>query len=331
MPRMVNQLLVIVGVIVLVIELVGGKRQMPMMVAGLLLLILAFVSDWVGTRRAKEQRALQVKNSSAELVGSPWGSHQSMSIKGSVWISIIVLLAVLGSAAAVHFGLTNGDIDWPMTLWGVFFLAVSAIPALRIVPNTFKPALQMSTAGLVSPIHGSITWHDVDGIHLSKRTHKGVTTFWLQLLVNNYQHAVRQMHWSERLLCMLRGEKSDAQVISIRLLDGRDKPEVVFEVARHLWKQVTGNTYSWYPGMSAEFNAATKQNAEILAKMQAPTFIEQAYERRNEIQQDLAKLKANSKLINEELIRSHNKGLWLIGVLLVSVSLTLAWGFLMLF
>lgn len=328
---MVNQLLVIVGVIILVIALVGGKRQMPMMAAAILLLILAFAGNWVGTRRAKEHRALQVKKCAAELIDSPWGSHQSMSIKGGVWISIIALLAVLGSAAAVYFGSNNEDIDWPMTLWGAIFLAVSAIPALRIVPNTFKPALQLSTAGLVSPIHGSISWHDVGGIHLSKRIHKGVTTFWLQLLVNNYQRAVRQMHWSERLLFMLRGGKSDAQVISIRLLDRRDKPEVVFEVARHLWKQVTGNSYSWYPGMSAEFIAASKQNAEILAKMQAPNFIDQAYDHRKEVQQDLAKLKANSQLINQELKRFHNRGLWLIGILLISVSLTLAWIFSTLF
>lgn len=74
------------------------------------------------------------------------------------------------------------------------------------------------------------------------------------------------MHWSERLLFVLRGGKSDTQIISIRLYDGKNKPEVVYEVARHLWMQVTGNSYSWNPGMSAEFNTASKQNAEILAK-----------------------------------------------------------------
>jgi hypothetical protein len=211
-----------------------------------------------------------------------------------------------------------------MTLYGGFFLAIALIPALRGVPNTFKPVLELSTSGLVSPIHRAIAWSDISGIHLDKTTHKGITTFWLRLQIVKTPVTMADIHWSEKLFGLFRDGKTGTRAISIRLFENKDKPEVVYAVARHLWKQATGNDHNWFPKMSNSFNNAEKRNKEILAKMQDPVFMEQAFEHKDEVLQNLDQLKTNLKLMNDEARRSNFKVLALAALLLIPMLLILA-------
>lgn len=328
MPLTAIHLLLVLGVILALVGLIGlhaGTGLSLALPSGIGLLAASFLSDWRRSKRVKKERQEAVESRINELTSTPWGSHQSMSIKDSVWISIILLLTVLTSAFTIYTGVNASPVHWPMTLYGAFFLAIAIIPALRNVPNLLKPALELSIFGFATPIHGSIAWSEVSGIHLDKQIHRGVTTFWLWIQVGNLQQVVTGMHWSERLGALLRGAATGSRTIRIRLLASHELPEVVYAVAHHLWKQATGNDHAWYPAMSASFNEAEKRNSEILAKIKDPIYLEQSFEHQGEILQNIEQLKANMKLMHDEIRRRRSRGILLIVVLVIPLILFVTW------
>ena len=77
--------------------------------------------------------------------------------------------------------------------------------------------------------------------------------------------------------------------------------------------------------MSASFNEAEKRNSEILAKIKDPIYLEQSFEHQGEILQNIEQLKANMKLMHDEIRRRRSRGILLIVVLVIPLILFVTW------
>jgi hypothetical protein len=279
MPKILNLLFFIVGIIATVVGLLGLKGN-PMLLAaipvGLGLMYFAYRGDAARERNVADTRRTSIDKRIAELTKSPWASHQTIRVSGSIWMAIVMLLVAICSALAVLAGVSRPSIHWPMLLSGLFFLAISVIALPRALASLFRPALELTKYGFVTPIHGSISWRDVSGVCLQTIENRGTTSYVLSFRVEHYRQIVKDIHWTESLLYFIGLGAARRGIVTLPLRDGDEKPETIEAAARFLWTQATGQQHYWNPMLPKSMNDAGKRVNEFVARHKDDNAIEQA-------------------------------------------------------
>lgn len=279
MPRILNLLSFIVGIIATVIGLLGLKGNPVLLAAipvGVGLMYIAYRGDAARERNVADARRTSIDKRIAELTKSPWASHQTVTIPGSYLIAFVLILIAGTSFLAVQAGVSGPSIHWPFFLLGLFFLGISVIALPRTLASLFRPALELNKYGFVTPIHGTISWRDVSGVHLQAITNHGTTSYVLSFRVDHYRQIVKDIHWTERLLYLIGLGAARRGIVSLPLRDGDEKPETIEAVARYLWSQTTGQHHYWNPMLPKAINDAGKRVNEFAACHQDDNSIQQA-------------------------------------------------------
>lgn len=269
MPKILNLLLFIVGIISTVVGLFGLADYSMLLVAipiGLGLMYLAYTGDTARERQVADARQTSVDQRIAELTRSPWASHQTIKVSGSIWLAIVMLLVAITSIFAVEAGVAEEPIRWSFLLWGLFFLGISVIGVPRTLAGLFRPALELNKYGFVTPIHGAISWRDVSGVSLQAIDNRETTSYVLSFRVDRYRQVVKDIHWTERLLALIGLGAVRRGIVGLPLRDGDEKPETIGAVARFLWTQATGQHHYWNPMFSKSFNDAAMRVGDFAAR-----------------------------------------------------------------
>jgi len=319
MPKIVNLLLLVGGMIIAVFGL--AAFHVAVILLGVGMIVVAYFSDQRRERREKEQRSADIARRIAELTQAPWHSHKTLKLHGSHWMAVGLMLGGLASALATHKGITSASVQWQWVLGGSFFLAVIAIGLPRSLASLGKPACELDRNGFVMPIHGRIPWREVTGIHLYQFTHRGMTTSTLLFRVARYQNIVADIHWTERALALFGLGAVARGIVGVRLVSSKESPETVNAVARFLWKQATGHDYNWNSMLSDEYNEAAKRMAAIASCPLGPNVLEHPDEALAELEQvrkDLAVMRTEGTRVTSRLN-------WVIGIAMILMALSIAW------
>lgn len=279
MPRILNLLFFIVGIIATVVGLLGLKGDPVLLAAipvGIGLMFIAYKGDAARERNVADTRRTSIDKRIAELTKSPWASHQTVKVPGSIWLAIVMLLVAITSAVAVQAGVSGPSIHWPFFLLGLFFLGISVIALPRTLASLFRPALELNKYGFVTPIHGTISWQDVSGVYLQAITSRGTTSYALSFRVDHYRQIVKDIHWTERLLYFIGLGAARRGIVGLPLRDGDEMPETIEAVARFLWSQATGQHHNWNPMLPKSINNAGKRVSEFVARHQDDNYVQQA-------------------------------------------------------
>lgn len=279
MPRILNLLLFIVGIMSTVVGLLGLQSNPVLLAAipvGVGLMIIAYKGDASREQRVADIRRANIDKRIAELTKSSWASHQTLKVSGSIWLAIVMLLVAIASILAVQVGVSGSSIRWPLLLPGLFFLGIGAIALPRTLASLFRPALELNKYGFATPIHGSIWWRDVSGVYLQTITNRGTTSYALSFRVEHYRQIVKDIHWTERLLSLIGLGAIRRGMVGLPLRDGDEKPETIEAVARFLWSQATGQHHYWNPMLPKSINDAGKRLSEFVARHQDDNAIQQA-------------------------------------------------------
>lgn len=279
MPRILNLFLFIVGIVATVVGLLGLQANPVLLVAipiGFGLMYLAYTGDAARERQVADSRQTGIDKRIAELTKSPWASHQTLKVSGSVWLAIVMMLVAITSVLAVQAGVSESSIRWPLLLPGLLFLGASVIVLPTALAGLFRPALELNKYGFVTPIHGSISWRDVSGVFLQAITNRGTTSYVLSFRVEHYREIVKDIHWTERLLSLIGLGAIRRGMVGLPLRDGDEKPETIGAVARFLWSQETGQHHYWNPMLPKSFNDAAKRVGDFAARHQDGESVQRA-------------------------------------------------------
>ncbi len=319
MPRIINLLLLAVGLIMAALGLLTFR--VTLILVGVGLIVAAVIRDRRRAQQVKDNQSADIARRIAELTQAPWHSHQTLKVHRSVWMAIGLLLGGLASAWAVHDGITGASVRWSWVFGGSLLLAAIAIALPRSLASPGKPACELDRNGFVTPIHGRIPWREVSGIHLHQVEHRGVTTSFLFFRVARFRHIAADIHWSERVLALFGLGALRRGVIGVPLKGSNENPGTIYAVARFLWKQATGLDHQWNPMMSDDYNEAAKRVAEIASRLPDPDVLEhpnEALAALEQAQKDFATMRA-------EGARLHSRSNWAVGIAVVLTLLSVAW------
>lgn len=330
MPLIINFILLVLGLVLTAIGLIafyGNPGLFIVLALGVGLIFAAFVSDRRRERRAAEKRRHNITHRIAELTKAPWPSHQTMKILSNVrWMLLVIALMGTASAGIVYIGITEGAIQWPPVLSGSFLLALTLFALPRNLLGLGKPSCELDRNGFVTPIHGRIPWHEVNGIHLQQFTNRGVTVSTLFIRVENYRRVVADIHWTERILAIFGLGALRRGIVAIRLNDSKEVPETIYAVARFLWKQSTARDYDWVPMQSDAFNESLKRLGEMASRHPSPDDLKrQLIEHPEEALAELEQFNKDTITLRTEHGRQMSRFKWAIGVGLALMLLIIAW------
>jgi hypothetical protein len=329
MPQLVNLFLVIFGVIAVGTGLAGLRSQpasLLVVIAGIVLVLVAYFSDRRRERRVEERKRLGAQRRLDELTGRSWGSGDSLRIPGSVWLVPAGLLLAAAGAGAWYMGIAAVRQDWILLLIGGAFLASGGLILARALPGVGRPVLELNSAGFATPLNGRIAWRDVSGVFLYVVNQRnGARSFRLMFRVKRFARVATDIHWTDRLLATFRLGPLAKGAVSVGLPTSKEQPEVVYALARLLWKQATGNDYDWNPLMSDRYNEALQRMGAITARVQDSAALETSLADPRRLSQDMAQLDRDMALIVGERRRELAKAKWVAGVLVLLMLLALAW------
>lgn len=259
MPRIFNLFLLVIGVIVSLVGLAAFSR-IPAMTAiliagaGVAIVILAMLSDRHRVR-SEEQRHAEVQAQITELTKSPWMPGQRLAVRSGAGMFLGFLFLGVFGMLALFTGLHEAaGADVHFVIFGTLLLVMAVIGVPRSAAEFFNPALELSVQGIDSPLHGRISWSEITGIDLQRTEIKGFVSYLFHFRVENYWKIVKEMHWTEHVLGLIRLGANRRGYITVYLGGRNGQAEVAFAVARFLWKQVTGSDYLWTPLHSRKSN-----------------------------------------------------------------------------
>lgn len=319
MPKIVNLLLLVGGMIVAVFGLAGF--HVAAILLGFGMIGVAYFSDQRRERWKKEKRSADIARRIAELTQAPWDSHKTLKLDGNHWLAVGLMLGGFTSSLAIHKGITSDAVHWQWVLGGAFFLALIAIALPRSLASLGKPVCELDRNGFAVPIHGRIPWREVSGIDLYQFTHRGMTTSILLFRVARYQHVVANIHWTERVLALFGLGAIARGIVGVRLTTSRENPETVYAVARFLWKQATGHDYNWNPMLTNEYNEAAKRMAATTSRPLGPDVLVHP----NEALAELEQIRKDLAVMRTEGTRVTSRLNWVIGIAVILMVLSIAW------
>jgi hypothetical protein len=329
MPKVANLLLLIMGMIASGVGLAGMRTRhgaWVLLVAGLALVALACVSDRRREARREERRRLAIEKRTAQLAGQPWRPGQSLRLPQPARTLVLPpLLTLLGIGGVwLHWHLPTSQ--WPPLIVGVPLLALGVLAQSRILGGIGRPALELSSAGLITPLSGAIAWREVAGIFLhSVTTRRGATTHLILFRVPCYAKVVSSVHWTDRLLAVFRLGPLACGRLAVILAGSKEPPQAVYALARHLWKQQTGNDYEWNPFASDAVNEALRRTGTYVAHMREPGAVEAALADLSGTVAASTQLTRDMALIAGERKRQLARAWWIAGAFVLIMLLRVAW------
>lgn len=329
MPQIINLLLLIVGIVAFGIGLARhGDRleSIVMLVLGVGLIALAWVSDRRRQARAEQRLRTDTDQRIAELTAAPWRAGQTLVVRGSTWVGVFLLLLVLGGGWLSWMAWHEAGVNWQLLLAGGFLCGLGLLLLPRELAGLGQPALQLDSRGFTTPVHGFIAWRDVSGIHLSAVTARDRTNYVLMFRVERFARVATKIHWSERWLAVFRLGALARGKVGVVLRDAREKPPAVHAAARFLWKQATGNDYEWNPDWSEQANQALKRSTAFASSVADPEAMERALrEDSDQLRRQFDDSAKDIALVTAEIRRRVKRGKWMTGLLLVLIVLWVAW------
>lgn len=293
---------------------------------GVGMVVLAFKLDKNRVKQRDVRVADEINNRIATLTRRPWMQHEQFQVPQSGAQVASLLLVFLLGGGGVWLGLHATSTNWLLVLGSMFLLGIVALSSPVVLAGIGKPALVLDRFGFQTPVDGLIAWRHVEGIYLQVVTYRGVKNYSLVFKVPEYAKAVSSIHWSQRLLAMFGLGGLRRGSVSVSIKGGKDQPETIEAVARHLWHSETGRDYIWSPHLSQEANAACQRMAQLRAKVDEHGGLEEALRANPELAlADMKRFTRDMTLINNEVSKKSRVANWLTIVSIVGMALALAW------
>lgn len=336
MQLLFNSLLLLAGLGVTVFGLVTLRHDAfnGMYVAlGLGMVVVTFYLDRLRVRHRDERVAQAISERTATLTRRPWQAHERLEVPPNRWLFGLMLGMALVGGWMVLLGFGTPNIKWPLVLGGVLFLAIETLMLPSMLTGLGKPALMLDRKGLTTPVDGAIPWSAVEGIYLQVIEHRGVKNYALIFRVPTYVKTVSSIHWSQRWLALFGlGALRRAQV-GVPLRPGKERPETIEAVARHLWKSATGREHFWSPNASDAMNDSMRQLSALHAELTTPAVLDRELKDHPEkalawMKEDMARLNQvnhHMDVIKSEQKKAHRTLNIVIAVAVFGMLLSLAW------
>lgn len=284
-------------------------------------LVIAYAT-WCWRRRvsanSSERAAAHGEDRLRELSARAASPQFELPVYGSAQ----VLLGVGGLGIAACLVLVGGaEGSTLMTAGGAIVLAAMVLLLLHRVPTLGKPRLVVAAAGFRLPHAPLVPWQLVEGIWLEKNRHNyQVLSHSLIFYVPTLPEGIGRFPWFTKMLFRLRTRKGKKR-LGVMLAGSSEDPEVVYRLARHLWKQSTGRDYPWFPDMTEEAAAAYRKDDETFARLRE-------YMQRGpdadprEFKQLIAGLEQNLSAMREDSQRRGNRLQWLAVTVIIVMVVT---------
>lgn len=329
MHLLINLVLLLAGIVITVAG-ISMARSNPFNWAvaalGVGLLALALYSDRRRVKQNDARVASEIADRISTLTKKQWMRHERFEVPHSLSPPLLVLSFLVLGGGSAWIGLDATPVKWPLLFGGLFFLGVGGFVAPTVLAGIGKPALVLDRAGLTTPVDGLVSWQQVEGINLDVREHRGVKIYSLTFRVPNYAKAVASIHWSQRFLALFGLGGLRRGLIAVSVKAGKERPETIEAVARHLWKTETGRDYVWSPNLSAEANDAFRRMAEYKNKFAENGRIEQELTNNPEATlADLQRFTLDMTVVNGEVKKKMRVANWLGIASIIGVVLVLAW------
>jgi len=305
----------------------GSGRSDFAAVGRLLVFYLGFVVAYAihcwrrSASEASRERAAEIEQRRfAELSALAVSPQFELPVHGSAQVFLGV--GAIGIAACLF--LVGGT---PITALGTIVLAGAACLLLHTGPTLGKPRLVVTAAGFRLPHGPLVSWQLVEGIWLEQNRHnQQVIAHKLLFYVPTLPDWISRFPWFMKLLYPLRTRQGKRRLAAV-LANSSEDPEVVYRLARQLWKQSTGRDYPWFPDMKEEVAAAYRQSDEHFARLRdyAGTDMAEVARLSNAVEQSAAVMRADLQQRRSRL-RWMGAGLQWISVAFIVVATALVAG-----
>jgi hypothetical protein len=284
-------------------------------------LIIGYAT-WCWRRRAAERARVQADTDADARFRELSARAASPQFEFPVYGSAQVLLGVGGlGIAACLFLVGSAEESTLMTAGGAIVLAAVVLLLLRIVPTLGKPRVLVTAAGFRLPHAPLVSWQLVEGIWLQKNRHNyQVMSHSLIFYVPTLSDGIGRFPWFTKMLFPLRTRKGKKR-LGVMLAGSSEDPEVVYRLARHLWKQSTGRDYPWFPDMTEEAAAAYRKHDETFARLREHTQRGPDADP-GEFKQLVTGLEQDLSAMGEDSQRRRNRFQWLAVTVMIVIVVT---------
>lgn len=327
--QLINLLLLIIGVVLAGIGLASWSDHpgaVLLLVTGLALVALAYISDRARAQRIERRRQVAVRQRIDALTAAKGDSSQTLKVHGGLrmllgglFLSILGMSVVtMASAGAMH--------DVVPLLAGIVIVPVGLLMLMRAWPAMGRPTLELDKAGFVTPWSGRIPWREVSGVCLNAVAQRnGGQSFTLSFRVRQFARVAPQIHWTDRLLAVFRLGPLARGVVAVPLLSPREPPQAVHALARQLWKQSTGRDYDWNPHQSDAYNEAMERSAALTTQLAELCAADAPLADPQKVEHAVAAMEADVAVIASAHRRAAKKQRWTLGLTVLLVVAVLAW------
>ncbi len=315
MSRLANLLMLSIGIILIPSSFSALLHNNNLLFAATICLIgiglIAFSSirDSRYEKKLKENKQVEISRRISELTKKPWLSDQTLQVHRSTSMTLLTISMGIISAILIKVWLTMPSVSWPYLLGGLVFLLITVIALSRFYVGIGKPACEMNRNGFNIPIHGFIPWKEVIGIYLHEVATRGNANYVLLFKVENYTKVVTDIHWTDRMFGLFGLGAMKRGVVGVQLKDPKESPEVIYAVAKFLWKQATGFDYDWNPKLSDAYNDSAKQLGKLIANQSTDPEVlhDRLVKNPQSLLSELEKVNAHQTIVTNELNKAARK------------------------
>lgn len=269
---------------------------------------------------SQRRAALLAEQRFAEMAARAASPQFELAVHGSAQVFLCVGAFAIG-ACLVLLGRVEGSAF--MIAGGAGLAAAAVLLLLHRVPTLGRPRLVVTPAGFRLPLAPMVAWQLVEGIWLEKNQHnQQVISHKLLFYVPTLPDWIGRFPWFMKLLYPLRTRQGKRRLAAV-LAHSSEDPEVVYRLARHLWKQNTGRDYPWFPDMKEEAAAAYRQSDEHFARLRDYSGTDLT-----EVARLSAALDQNAAVMRADLQQRASRLRWM-GVAFIAVAIALIAGALM--
>jgi hypothetical protein len=253
--------------------------------------------------RRREQNAAKLSAEQAEarfgeLSALANAGHFELKVKGSKQALYTFAFLVVG-AVVMYWGWTTDSVG--AMVGGAIIFLLGAFLSLGVLPALFRPVITLTKAGFNSPLMGDVSWHYVDGMFLERIPLRDGVMHRLVFRITSLPNLVPSFGIFHRLLYALPG-RSRKQQVHITLWNTSEPPEVVYRLARLLWRQA-GRSAFWYPGMPEDVELALRQLHEAGARLGSKPAPGAPPPKQQEVIEALKNMQSASEVVSAEIRR----------------------------
>lgn len=330
MTQLFIGLLLIAGIVISMAGLAAVRHSSLgalITMAGLVMVVIAWLLDARRVRLHDLRTANEIAHRTAALTARPWATHERLEVPANrLPLALTLGTALVGIWMVMHFGFGGPVVNWPLFLTGTACLLFGVLMAPSALASIGKPSLVLDRAGLRTPVDGWIPWSAVEGIYRQVLDHRGLVRHVLCFSVPAYATVVQPIHWVQRWLALFGLGALRRGRVRVLLVKGREQPEAVEAVARHLWKSATGRQHLWIPELSTRVNQALRRLGDLERMMASPGEMERALQDdANETVARMEQVARDGLMVNQELNAQRRKQIAVGWVALAVMLLLIAW------